>query len=272
MARSHKKLFENQYIGHARKQDGVCTHGYCHSLGKPCNYAEGYFSEDDENSEASGSSFDSDWCDSEGSSKSEISTDVEDSDPIASTVSDGHGQNLFTESGLDRLDLFESECYACQFPFFFLENLRSSLRKAYYKITGNVMEKANEIKVAKRKSTAPEAFLDDESLDSSGSDESVKRQASSDDKSLDLPVCNASLEESHCESPQCESLEQDDAQGSESGPDSVRLLFETASWDGKLKDVLDVIDGIEDKFLRFMAHKHRVACQQDQLQMCDAEM
>ena len=77
-----RNFLKNQYVSHAHKKDGFCTHSYYHTLGKPEAYAEAYFSDDDTNSEAY-SMDDSEWSvcsDSDSSDHSDCSSICSDDD------------------------------------------------------------------------------------------------------------------------------------------------------------------------------------------------
>jgi hypothetical protein len=277
-----RNFLKNQYVSHARKQDGFCTHSYYHALGKPEAYAESYFSDDDTNSEAY-STDDSEWsvcsdsdcldldcssvCSDDGilpdlqpryppySIDSDCDSDCssvcsDDGIPDFQTYSlysDDPDRNLLPVSGSEGHADVEAtqaqdpppECHACKFPFYFLEELRGAVKNAFYKRADRV-ERENQSESSR-------------DHDSNGS------------------TCTSTKDESASQSSQDSSAEFI-PEPDEDPAESVRLLYESVSWDKRLKDVLCVIDKTEDKFRRFMGHKHRVACQQDAIQRLDEDM
>jgi hypothetical protein len=266
-----RNFLKNQFISHARKRDGFCTHSYCHALAKPDVYAEAYFSDDNSNTEAS-SSDDSDYIDfsddesdvpehrprhSENDSDSDDDSEAPEIGPMhscycpddndsdddldVSELQARHPPTHLSESDVEVTGAAATsvadppECHACKFPFYFLEELQGKVKDSFYKRTDRVG----------RETAGRSELLRDESAGSS---------------------CTSTKDESASQS------EESISEADEDPAESVRLLYETVGWDNKLKDVLGVIDSIEDKFRRFMAHKHRTACQQDEIQRCDHDM
>jgi hypothetical protein len=259
-----RNFLKNQYVSHARKKDGFCTHSYYHALGKPEAYAEAYFSDDDTNSEAySMDDSERSVCsDSDCSDYSDCSSvcfddgvpdlqpkyppysDDSDCDSDCSSVcsDDGIPDHQPKDSPYSDNSVAEDhapECHACKFPFYFLEELRGALKNAFYKRADRVEREACQSESSRDESNGSTcASTKDESASQSSQDSSVEFISEPD----------------------------------EDPAESVRLLYESVSWDKRLKDVLGVIDKTEDKFRRFMGHKHRVACQQDAIQRLDKDM
>jgi hypothetical protein len=270
-----RNFLKNQYVSHARKHDGFCSHSYYHALAKPEGYAAAYFSDDDSNTEQSSSDDDSDYMDI-----SDNESDVPELRPRHSRHLDDNNSleqapdlrsihfldddNLDSEHDSDvsepqttylpnplsepSTEVTEMamagaedppECHACKFPFHFLEELRGEVKDSFYKRTDRVVRERGQSEYGRDDSTGSSCTSTKDETASQSSEE----------------ISDESMSESD-----------------EDAAESVRLLYETVGWDNKLKDVLDVIDSIEDKFLRFMGHKHRIACQQDGIQGCDQEM
>jgi hypothetical protein len=90
-----RNFLKVQFISHARKKDGCCTHGMDFGLSKPQNYVEQYESDGESNSD---SEFEDDSSQDEGVNQD----DADNNHP-------------------------EFTCSACKFPFYFLQKLSDEI-------------------------------------------------------------------------------------------------------------------------------------------------
>jgi hypothetical protein len=127
-----RNFLKNQYTDHARKDDGVCTHGLAHGLGKPEPYADTFFDDNEPNSE-----------DESGARQRQCKESTKNAEDEGSKMSDDEDSIMDLDDG----------CNACRFPFFFLHELRKET------IT---QHKARTDRVKKAKANSPDNTIDKE--------------------------------------------------------------------------------------------------------------
>ena len=121
-----RNFLKVQYPSHARKVDGVCTHGLQYGLEKPEDYADKYVSDD---LTASGDEVgDADDEDEDGFLQNGPEVDVTaESDGAAEEEDEGYGENENEVSDDNNSSHNSTQCDACRFPFFFLSELEAAV-------------------------------------------------------------------------------------------------------------------------------------------------
>ena len=121
-----RNFLKVQYPSHARKVDGVCTHGLQYGLEKPEDYADKYVSDD---LTASGDEVgDADDEDEDGFLQNVPEVDVTaESDGAAEEEDEGYGENENEVSDDNNSSHNSTQCDACRFPFFFLSELEAAV-------------------------------------------------------------------------------------------------------------------------------------------------
>jgi len=158
-----RNFLKVQYPSHARKVDGVCTHGLQYGLEKPEDYADKYVSDDLTASGDEG--VDADDEDEDGFLQNGLEVNVTaESDGAAEKEDEGYEENENEVSDDNNSSHNSTQCDACRFPFFFLSELEAA-------VSAQHKERFARAKAAARKKAGEDGHHDEDEPNFSSDDD-----------------------------------------------------------------------------------------------------